>query len=343
MMRVKTLIFLLFILFIKYTSAQDADVIINQSIDSSVDTVYIKDYSHQLSIKFYGVSKSNQLTLFDDFTGKSVLLKPNDQFNMGFGFNYKWLGVDLAFNFPFVNDDAEIFGKTNRLDLQSNIYTRKFAIDFNFQRYSGYYGSNPEVYTPGWDPLSLEYPLRPDVKTTNISGNFFYVFNNDKFSYRAAFIFNERQLKSRGSWIAGAYMGYFTMSSDSTLVPGSLQVDFNPDNNYNSTKFFSAGVSFGYAHIFVIGKKFFISPTFAIGVGPKVRTIGERGDPNYKKGTEGGSKIFARMALGYNGKRTFAGITLVGETVGTGDKDESWLQHSVNNLRIFIGRRFNIK
>jgi hypothetical protein len=296
-----------------------------------------------LSIKFYGVSKSNQLTLFDDFTGKSVFLKPNDQFNMGFGFNYKWLGVDLAFNFPFVNDDDEIFGKTNRLDLQSNIYTRKFAIDFNFQRYSGHYGSNPEIYTPGWDPLSLDYPIRPDVKTSNISGNFFYVFNNDKFSYRAAFIFNERQLKSRGSWLAGAYMGCFTMASDSTLVPEQLQADFNPDNNYNSTKFFSAGVSFGYAHIFVIGKKFFISPTFAIGVGPKVRTIGERDNPNYNKGTEGGSKIFARMALGYNGKRTFAGITLVGETVGTGDKDDSWLQHSVNNFRIFIGRRLIVK
>jgi hypothetical protein len=110
-MRVAVLIFLLPFFFIKWTSAQDSDVHISEPIESSVDSVYIKDYSHQLSIKFYGVSKSNQLTLFDDFTGKSVFLKPNDQFNMGFGFNYKWLGVDLAFNFPFVNDDDEIFGK----------------------------------------------------------------------------------------------------------------------------------------------------------------------------------------------------------------------------------------
>lgn len=340
-MRVAVLFFLLSLISIKWATAQDADV--GKFIKSSVDSLYIKDYSHQLSIKFYGVSKSNQLTLFDDFTGKSVLLKPNDQFNMGFGFNYKWLGLDLAFNFPFVNDDDEIFGKTNRLDVQSNIYTRKFAIDFNFQRYSGYYGSNPEVYTPGWDPLGQQYPIRPDIKTSNISGNFFYVFKNDKFSYRAAFIFNKRQLKSKGSWMAGAYMGYFTMASDSTLVPQQLQLDANPDGNYNSSSFFTAGLSFGYAHIFVIGKKFFISPTFAFGLGPEVRTIGKRNNSNYRKEAEAGSKIFARLAFGYNSVRSFAGITIVGETVGSGDKTEPWLQHSVNNLRLFIGRRLNVK
>lgn len=342
-MRVAVLILLVISLSTEWTFAQETDVSISVREKSVVDSTYIKDYSHLLSLKFYGVSKSNQLTLFDNFTEKSVFLKPNDQFNMGFGFNYKWLGFDLAFNFPFVNDDDEIFGKTNRLDLQSNIYTRKFALDLNFQRYKGYYGSNPEVYTPGWDPLSLEYPIRPDIRTSNISGSFFHIFNNDKFSYRAAFIFNERQLKSKGSWMAGSYMGYFTMASDSTLVPQQLQLDANPDGNYNSTSFFTAGLSFGYAHIFVIRKKFFISPTFAFGLGPEVRTIGEKRNSNFRKETEAGSKVFVRLAFGYNSVRSFAGITIVGETVGSGEETEPWLQHSVNNLRLFIGRRLNVK
>ncbi|MFY0652392.1 MAG: DUF4421 domain-containing protein [Cyclobacteriaceae bacterium] len=321
--------------------SQDPDVTVSQP-SLNFDITYLKSYSDLLSLKFYGVTKSNQIILSDDFIEELLIHQPNEQFNIGFGFNYKWLGLDLAFNFPFINDDDELYGKTSRLDVQSNVYTRRFAVDFNFQRYKGYHLRNPEVYVPTWDPKNPVYPLRPDIRSSNISGNFFYIFNHKKFSYRSTFVFNERQLKSKGSWLAGAYIGYFTMMAEDSLVPEELRADVNPDNNYKETTFFSAGLSFGYAHIFVIKKKFFWTPTLAIGIGPEVRTVGNKGDADYRNTTEAGSKIFFRTALGYNSDRSFFGITAVAETVGAGDENESFLQHSVNNLRLFYGRRFNV-
>jgi len=113
------------------------------------------------------LQKSNEIKHVDDFTNESIDYKPNDKFNIGIGFNYKWLGLDLAFNLLNINDDDDQFGKTDRLDIQSNIYLRKFAFDFNLQLYEGYYVSNPATYLPNWTS-TLPNPQRSDIKTSTI-------------------------------------------------------------------------------------------------------------------------------------------------------------------------------
>ena len=47
--------------------------------------------------------------------------------------------------------------------------------------------------------------------------------------------------------------------------------------------------------------------------------------------------------MGYNSDKFFIGISSVGDTFGTGNEDEPWLQYSVNNFRMFIGRRFSVE
>ena len=59
-------------------------------------------------------NKTNQIKHHDGFTKKDITYKPNENLNLGFGGSYKWLGLDLAFDLPFVNDDDEIFGKRDR-------------------------------------------------------------------------------------------------------------------------------------------------------------------------------------------------------------------------------------
>ena len=249
--------------------------------------------------------------------------------------------MDLAFNFPFVNNDDDQFGETTRLDIQSNIYLRKFAFNFNLQLYEGYYVNNPTIYLPNWTS-DLPNPQRPDLKTSTIGANAFYIFKNDKFSYRSTFIFNERQKKSAGSWLAGPYFSYFTVDADSSIVPTELLTTFNPDIDFRATKFVQFGVAGGYAHTFVIGKKFFFSLTLAIGLGPEFRSSKDPENNQKRREALVSGKVTARTALGYNSDKTFFGITTVADSSGGGEEDNAWLEHSVNNLRIFFGKRFDI-
>lgn len=309
--------------------------------EADYDTLYIKSYTDLLAVKLYGVTKSNEIRHVDDFTNQSINYKPNDKFNIGIGFNYKWLGLDLAFNVLSINDDDDQFGKTDRFDVQSNVYLRKFAMDLNVQLYEGYYVNNPNIYLPNWTS-DLPNPQRSDIRTSTIGANAFYIFKNDKFSYRSTFIFNERQKKSAGSWLAGSYFSYFTFDADSSIVPTDLLTTFNPDVDFRKTRFVQFGAAGGYAHTFVIGKKFFFSLTLAIGLGPEFRSSKDTENDQKRTDVLLTGKITARSALGFNSDKTFFGITSVADSSGGGGEDNAWLQHSVNNVRLFFGKRFDV-
>lgn len=60
------------------------------TLTSDFDTLYIKSYTDLLAVKLYGVTKSNEIRHVDDFTNQGLSYKPNEKFNIGFGFNYKW-------------------------------------------------------------------------------------------------------------------------------------------------------------------------------------------------------------------------------------------------------------
>ena len=123
----------------------------------------------------------------------------------------------MAFNLPFINNDNDIYGKTRRFDLSTHIYGRKMIFDLAMQWYKGYYLANPENIVAGWqqgDP----YPSREDIKVFTFGASGWYVFNHRKFSYRAAFTFNERQLKSAGSPVLGGGFSWYFVNADSSLV-----------------------------------------------------------------------------------------------------------------------------
>lgn len=301
---------------------------------------FIINYSDQVSFKVYGIIKSNKIAHVNAATEKKLEYKPNESFNIGFGLGYKWLGLDLAFNFSGVNDDDDQFGETKRIDLQSNIYTRKFAADLTFQRYKGYYLANPKGYIPGFDPNG-PYPIRPDVQSSVYGVSLLYVFKHDKFSYRAAFTYNERQIKSTGSFLAGPFFNYFKMDADSSLIIQEAVLDFDSLQDFRGSEYFRFGLSGGYAYNLVIGKRVFLSLTAVVGLGPEIKkTPAINGNEAFNESKFTG-RMGLRAALGYNSEKFFAGLSAVGVFAGERDKGEDYLERGVSNLKIFIGRRFN--
>ena len=114
--------------------------------NSTDSAVYIIDYSEKLLLRIYTVTKSNSLTIGNTSTGKSLVLEPNGQTNIGLGLNYKRFGIGLAFGFPKSADSNKKYGKTKRIDIQGSIYGNKIGGDGFFQMYKRYYNSNPSEF-----------------------------------------------------------------------------------------------------------------------------------------------------------------------------------------------------
>ncbi|UXX79585.1 DUF4421 domain-containing protein [Reichenbachiella carrageenanivorans] len=299
---------------------------------------YVIDYSDQLVLKLYGIVKSNDFSHVNHLTEDELEYHPNENFNIGFGFAYKFIGLDLAFNFRGVNHDDDQYGKTKSFDIQSSMYTRKFAIDLVWQRYKGYYMSNPQDYIAGYN-IGI-YPIRPDIKTRTYGVSLLYVFNHDDFSYRAAFNYNERQIKSAGSFLAGPYFSYYRMDADSSLIIDEAELFFDTSVDFRGTAFIKMGLAMGYGHTFVIGKRVFFSLSVIVGGGPEIEKRPELNGQAADSQSEFALHVATRAAIGYNSDRFFTGISAVAVGDGQRNDNEDYLYRGVSNAKVFVGMRF---
>ncbi len=95
----------------KDTSAQKF-----QWLKTENDTSYITDLTQDLTVRLYGSKKYTGYRLRDWKAKESLVYRPNGPLNFGFGFNYKYLGINFGFNLPFVNKN-DLNGETKFIDL----------------------------------------------------------------------------------------------------------------------------------------------------------------------------------------------------------------------------------
>lgn len=308
-----------------------------------IDTNYIVNYENIFTPRFIIISKRNEFTLTNnepDTTGQSgnaLIFKPNDPLNIGLGFTYKWLGVNLAFKLPFLNNDDDIYGKTRRFDLTTHVYGRKMIFDLSFQWYKGYYLDNPLGIVPGWE-VGDPHPSRGDLSVTSFGGAGYYVFRHKKFSYRAAFTFNERQKKSAGSFVLGGGFSWYFIRADSSLTSIKYQIDMGDMKveKANLGNYYTIG---GYAHTFVV-KYFYLSLTLGLGLGiSSDRLFIEGSNEKFKKASLSAVSVF-RASVGYNNDKYYIGLSMFNNGFSLTSVNDIGTSYAFSSFNIYVGYRF---
>ena len=299
------------------------------------DTTYIENVSDKLAIRIYNIWKNTELKLTELNTNKYLSIKPNGSTNIGLGFNYKWMGLGIAFGMPFINNDDDIYGKTKRFDFQLNLYGRSMGADIYFQSYKGFYISNPEMFV-SWD--KEEYPILNDMQVIAAGASVYYFFNHKRFSYRAAFIRNEIQKKGQGSMILGVYYGLNSAFDKTGFLSNQLKDTLGTlfdIYSFNSNNF---GISFGYAFTFVIAKRFFINLSLVQGLGGVMTKISTSNKVS-RLAPHLAVRYIARFALGYEHRNFYLGFTAY--STGSSSKyNYIRIEPSTGNMKLFFGKRF---
>lgn len=333
----KSVAFLFFIVAHFSVFAQSEIHISQQDTSCKYDTTRIQDLSEQLSLYMYGINKLYAISILNE-TGSKLELSPNGRTNFGFGFNYKWMGIGIAFKVPGTQNDDDIYGETSRLDFQLNLFTRSVAVDFSTQYYKGYYVTNPEIFTEWEQP---EYPQLNNLETVsfNLSGDYFV--NHKKFSYRAAFVRNEIQKKSAGSLILGAYTRLDIANSPEGFIPNELPSNLKDTFDIYNFKTINYGLSIGYAYTFVIHKKIFMSLSLVPGLGSKSLVITTNtGVSDRAHGVS--SRFDSRLAIGYEHKHFYLGFGAI-TSLNSFTYQNLTVSTSTSKFRFYIGKRFNLK
>ena len=306
-----------------------------QSKYDSTRSIYIQSYPDHFFI--WPVVKQRQLEFrIEDVPSNDARLiyKPNRPYSFGMGVYMFELVLELTGSLPVSARSEEIYGESRARDLQLNVFGKKWGVDLNRQKYEGFYIVDPANPVPPNTP----FPQRPDIYTRNLYGTVSYTFNSKKFSLRSAYNFTERQLKSSGSFILFGSLNGFKTRGDSALLGPEHQSEFGADANIMEIRSTHMGVAPGYTYSLIHRKGFFINGLFALG--PAYNWILSK--------SEGGSEMkdvkftsfyVARIAMGYNGDKFFAGVSYGGQS-SNARFESVRLRSSTGTLKILFGFRF---
>ena len=305
------------------------------------DTNYITVYKDELTTRLYLSRKQNGYNLSERLLNPWIKYRTNDNLMLGIGYTYSFLTLNLAVKMPFINVDEDIYGESRSIDLQSHTIFRSYIVDFYLQWNKGFYIANAKDVFPGYsDPIK---PQRGDMRTNLLGLNIQYLFNSERYSYKASFLQNEFQRKSAGSPIVGIEAYWMLGMSDSVTVGGDVpHIGFLDDRPFNQADILNAGLNGGYAYTFVWQETLYLSLSSAIGIsGGTNRIHNTSTSENFGSGLTLGFNNSTRISLGYNNANYYVGLSFISFSMTNRvGKDGEWLGYNTGNIRFNIVKRF---
>jgi hypothetical protein len=300
----------------------------------------VKSYKKHISLAPNLTRIDLNSTLQNQQTKSKIDYRTATATRLGLALDYRWIGIELFTRLPF-NEKIEK-GTTNNTGIYLRVNKSKFWANGIFQKFNGFYWNNPDEITRSELAPGL-YPLRPDLKSIFLQVNAYYIFRPDRFSNMAAQGENEMQLKSGGTFFTGLGFYFDRLNSSNPIVPESQKHNFKGQERLNQITTRSFALSGGYAHTFVIFKKFYtafyLAPGFAIFSGSQ-RYI--EGKSESLKG-QITLRLDMRISLGYNSDTYFGGLLLSNssnnQNLGVGTS----YSYGFSTVRIFFGRRIFLK
>jgi hypothetical protein len=322
------------------TNQSDTFPRLKTAVPKDSNVVYYLPLADQLLVRTYLSRKFTSFTFQNPNRRMSLKYRPNTTINLGIGATWRSLTLNLAYGFPFLNN-RNAQGETSYLDLQSHLYTRNWSIDTWGQFYKGYYTKvDPSRAPPPGDQQDRNY-VRPDAGITLIGVSAFKLLQPHRFSYRAAFVQNEWQQKSGGTFLVGAEIYYGRVSADSALIPSFQRREF-PGNflpQINRIRLIDVGPGLGYAHTFVYEKKWFVTLAGSfIGNLGYTKSLAENNQVVEKWGFS--PNLLYRGTIGYNSRYWSFTANIVGNRISVRGAEKNFNYRLENgNYRFTVSRR----
>jgi hypothetical protein len=259
---------------------------------------------------------------------------------VGLKLQHKWLGFAFSYSPKKLQEDKK--GTSTFTNLVLNSYGKKVGFDVYYLNYKGYYIQNYKSF-PALDSLVSDgkFPQRSDLQTLSVGFNLYYIFNSQKFSYRAAFANNDWQKKSAGSFTLTTSFNYYQITADSTIIVRKLDHNAAEETKIKSGDFYSFGLMPGYAFTLVVAKHFFLTFTPSVGGMYQIQ--------NYY--TDTGllvarhaiiPRYMARLGIGYSGSKFYSGFSSVGDAYSIPLAKNEVLNYTIGNVTFYAGIRLGV-
>ena len=297
------------------------------------DTNYIEPYHKMLTSRAYISRKYTIFSVQGTNGSKEIQYRPNTKTNLGVGATYRAFNISIGYGFDFINEKAEK-GTTKYIDLQTRLYGVKWGVDLFGQFYKGYH-----IFPKGFgiNDKDLFY-IRPDLRVREIGVSAFHIYNNKKFSYRAAFLQSELQKKSAGSFLLGGSIVFGNINADSAFVPSLLANEY-PQKDVHLLRYVEMGPGAGYSYTFVYKEHWYLSATSTLSL--NFGLVQETSPTATFHSNHIAPNIILRIGTGYNSDTwnfNFAWVS--NRTAIEGIYHKAGYNVNTGTYRFSVGKRF---
>lgn len=314
---------------------------------NEIDSAYVEpphyNFSTQLTMTY-----TYDIYQLKSSTGQKLTLAPSPTVKVGPYFGWRW--IFLGYTFDLKNIGFSLGDLKQEIDL--SIYSSKIGIDLYYRRT----GSNYKVRDLKlWENYNdnKHNPMEGmsfDGLSVGITGfNIYYIFNNKRFSYPAAFSQSTQQKISSGSWLAG--IGYTRNSLEfdyqklqamveqysSTMPSAKLDSGLM----FNSVKYYDYCLTGGYAYNWVFARNWLFSASASLGLAYK-HTVGDvERDRGFRFNNINFDGI-GRFALVFNNLRWYAGASAILHGY-TYRKSRFSANNVFGSLNAYVGYNFGLR
>ena len=307
---------------------------------SDFDTLYISPNRYNYALMVTHFSNFEYYSVTSELPQPQKLsFSPNPHNKIGLYFGWRWIFLGWSV------DVDDIYRKTNRknrgTEFDLSLYSSKLGVDIFYRRTGnnykihkirGFSDEIPSNYSENFNGLKV------DIKGLNL----YYIFNNRKFSYPAAFSQSTNQRRNAGTFIAGFSISKHNLDFDYLQLPEYIQANMNPGMKVNKIKYTNANISFGYAYNWVFARNCLACISLTPAIAYKASDV----DAETHEGKQWYSKFnldfLLRAGVVYNNGKYFVGSSFVGKNYNYHRNNFS-LDNGFGTLQVYAGFNFNLR
>lgn len=304
------------------------------------DTLYIKPNRYNYALMTTHFSNFEYYSLTSNQPQHQKLsFSPNPNNKIGGYFGWRWIFLGWSINVNDIYRKAEKSNKGTEFDL--SLYSSKIGVDIFYRRT----GNDYKIHKIKGFPEDIPSDLNTKFSglKVNITGlNLYYIFNNRKFSYPAAFSQSTNQRRNAGSLIAGFSISKHNLDFDYTKLPEPIQETMNPDMKVDNIKYTNANISFGYAYNWVFARNCLACLSLTPSIAYKFSDVNAEVHEGKKWYGKFSLDFLIRAGIVYNNGKYFVGTSFVGKNYNYHQNNFA-LENGYGTLQVYAGFNFRLR
>lgn len=301
---------------------------IEENLDKR-DSLYISPNLYNFTIMPQFTSNYEYYRFSSNENEQSITLSPGVNNRLGLYLGWRWIFLGYSFNLDKGNPETDINLSFYTSKIGFDLFYRKRDKGYEVRSMKGFYenGKELEDYNHGFNGLTVRQK----------GFNVYYIFNNKKFSYPAAYSQSTNQRISAGSFILGINYNEQSFTFDHSEFDPKIESQLLPELKFTRVEYKDISINFGYSYNWVFAKNCLANISLTPAIGYKNTSLRLKSSKEFLSNIN--MDFITRAAIVYNNSKYYAGASLISHTYSY-HKSSLSITNTFGVVNVYVGFNF---